>query len=139
MGSFSAVILASGCDCFPSVVSGVAGSRARGVFVLVVGGWGARCQPGAGGARRAVTAWWAAVAQDCFRFSVSMTFRLCRVRVAARVAPDAVRVQAAQRQVPQPGVLGAPDPVLGAGPSAAAQLQVRQLAAAGVGGEGGDS
>lgn len=52
-------------------------------------------------------------------------------------APDAVPVEAVQREVDQLGVLGAPDPVLAAGSAAVPHLQVRQLPAGGVGGESG--
>ena len=41
-------------------------------------------------------------------------------------------------QVPQPGVLGAADPVLAADPAAVPQFQVRELAFPGVGGERGE-
>jgi len=51
-------------------------------------------------------------------------------------APDVVLVQGVQGQVAQPGVLGAPDAVLGAGPAAA--VQVGQLLIDTVGGDGGD-
>src|SRR6516164_9830266 len=54
------------------------------------------------------------------------------------LAPDLVLREAPQRQVPQPGVLGAADPVLAAGPPAVPQLQVGELAFLGVGGEGGE-
>ena len=43
-----------------------------------------------------------------------------------------------ERQVAQPGVLGAADPVLAAGPAPVQQLQVRELALLRVGGEGGE-
>jgi len=43
-----------------------------------------------------------------------------------------------QRQVPQPGVLGVADAVLAAGPAAEPQLQAGELAAFGVGGQGGE-
>ena len=54
------------------------------------------------------------------------------------LAPELVLREAFQRQVPQPGVLGAADPVLAPGPAAVPQLQVRELAVLGVGGEGGE-
>jgi hypothetical protein len=43
-----------------------------------------------------------------------------------------------QRQVPQPGVLGAPDPVLAPGPLPVPQLQVSELALLRIGGEAGE-
>jgi hypothetical protein len=49
-------------------------------------------------------------------------------------APDLVLGEVVQRQVGQPAVLGAADPVLGPGPAAVPQFQVGQLPA---GGEGG--
>ena len=54
------------------------------------------------------------------------------------LAPQLVLGEALQRQVPQPGVLGAADPVLAAGPPAVPQFQVSELAFLRVGGEGGE-
>ena len=54
------------------------------------------------------------------------------------LAPDLVLGEALEREVPQPGVLGIADAVLAAGPAAVPQLQVRELAFPGVGGEGGE-
>ena len=48
-------------------------------------------------------------------------------------------VEAVQREVPQAGVLRAPDPVLAPRPAAVAQFQVGELPGPGVGGEGGDA
>src|SRR4051794_41939802 len=53
-------------------------------------------------------------------------------------APDLVGGEVVQRQVGQPGVLGAPDAVLGPGAAAVPQLQIGQLSTGGVGDEGGD-
>ena len=53
-------------------------------------------------------------------------------------APDLVLGEVVQRQVPQSGGLGDPDPVLAAGPAAMAQFQVGQLPTGGVGRERGD-
>jgi len=53
-------------------------------------------------------------------------------------AADPVLRELAQRQVGQPGVLGAADAVLGAGPAAVPQFQVGELPAGSVGGERGD-
>jgi len=54
------------------------------------------------------------------------------------LAPQLVLGEALQRQVPQPGVLGAADPVLAPGPLAVPQLQVSELAAFRAGGEAGE-
>src|SRR5690348_7567174 len=49
------------------------------------------------------------------------------------LAPDLVLGEALERQVPQPGVLGAADPVLAAGPAPVTEFQVRELAFPGAG------
>jgi hypothetical protein len=54
------------------------------------------------------------------------------------LAPELVLSEPLQWQVPQPGVLGAADPVLAACPPAVAQLQVSELPFLGVGGESGE-
>ena len=54
------------------------------------------------------------------------------------LAPDLVLREALERQVPQPGVLGAPDPVLAPGPPPVPQFQVGELAALRVGGQAGE-
>jgi hypothetical protein len=46
--------------------------------------------------------------------------------------------EALQRQVPQPGALSVPDSVLAPGPAAVLELQVGELPAPGVSGEGGE-
>src|SRR3954468_23809836 len=53
-------------------------------------------------------------------------------------APDLVGGEVVQRQVGQPGVLGAPDAVLVPGAAAVPQLRIGQLSTGGVGDEGGD-
>jgi hypothetical protein len=53
-------------------------------------------------------------------------------------APQLILGEPMERQVPQPGVLRDPDPVLGAGATSVPQLQNGQLALGGVGGERGD-
>jgi hypothetical protein len=55
------------------------------------------------------------------------------------LAPYLALGEALERAVPQPGVLGAADPILAPGPLPAAELQVSELAASGVGGEGGEA
>jgi hypothetical protein len=52
--------------------------------------------------------------------------------------PQDRRAKDNERQVPQPGVLRAADPVLAAGPAAVPQFQVGELAFLRVGGEGGE-
>ncbi len=54
------------------------------------------------------------------------------------LAPQLVVGEPLQRRVPQPGILGAADPVLAADPAAVPQFQVRELAFPGVGGERGE-
>jgi hypothetical protein len=50
-----------------------------------------------------------------------------------------VLAKAVQGQVPQASVLGAPDPVLAAGPAPVPQFEVSELPGGGVGGEAGDA
>jgi hypothetical protein len=54
------------------------------------------------------------------------------------LAPGLVLGEALERQVPQPGVLGAADPVLAPGPAEVPQFQVGELAFLRVSGEGGE-
>jgi hypothetical protein len=54
------------------------------------------------------------------------------------LAPDLVLGEALEREVPQPGVLRAADPVLAPGPLPVAEFQVSELAFPRVGGEGGE-
>ena len=54
------------------------------------------------------------------------------------LAPDLVLRGSFERQVPQPGVLSAADPVLAPCPAAVPQFQVRELALLRAGGEGGE-
>ena len=56
-----------------------------------------------------------------------------------QLAPELVLVKAVQREVTQPGVFGAADPVLAPGPAAMPQFQVRELPVLGVGGEAGEA
>ena len=56
-----------------------------------------------------------------------------------QLALELVLVEAVQREPAQPGVLGAPDPVLTACLAAVTQLQVSELPGAGVGGEADDA
>jgi hypothetical protein len=57
---------------------------------------------------------------------------------AHQLEPDLVGGEVVQRQVAQPGVLQAADPVLGPGPAPVLHFEVGDPAAADVGGEQGD-